>query len=123
MKKPESVDEYIKSFPKESQLLLEKVRKTIRKTAPKAVEVISYSMPAYKLDGILVWFAAHTKHIGFYPGASGIAAFKKELSGYKGAKGSVQFPFDEPLPLELISKIVLFRAEENLQKAKSKKRK
>ena len=123
MKKPESVDEYIKSFPKESRLLLEKVRQTVRKAAPQAVEVISYSMPAYKLDGILVWFAAHTEHIGFYPGASGIAAFRNELAGYKGAKGSVQFPFDEPLPLELISKIVLFKVAENLQKARSKKAK
>ncbi len=122
MKKPESVDEYIKSFPKESQLLLEKVRQAVRKAAPQAVEVISYSMPAYKFNGMLVWFAAHTAHIGFYPGASGIAAFKKELSAYKGAKGSVQFPFDEPLPLELISKIVQYKVEENLLKAKSNKR-
>ena len=120
--KPNSIEEYISSFPKETQALLEQVRETIRKAAPTASEVISYQMPAYKLNGILVWFAAYSKHIGFYPGASGIEAFKKELSIYKGAKGSVQFPLDKPLPLELISKIVLFRIHENLQREKAKKK-
>ena len=86
-----------------------------------AIEVISYATPAVKLNGMLVWFAAHTNHIGFYPKASGIDAFKKELSGYKGAKGSVQFPLDKPLPLGLIKKIVKFRVIENLQKAKLSK--
>ena len=79
-------------------------------------------MPALKLNGILVWFAAHSKHIGFYPRVSGIEAFKKELSVYKGAKGSVQFPLDKPLPLGLIAKIVKFRVTENLQKAKAKRK-
>jgi len=120
--KPNSIEEYISSFPKETQALLEQVRETIRKAAPTASEVISYQMPAYKLNGILVWFAAYSKHIGFYPGASGIEAFKKELSIYKGAKGSVQFPLDKPLPLELISKIVLFRIHENPQREKAKKK-
>ena len=123
MKKPESVDEYIKSFPKESQKLLKIVRNTVITAAPGALEVISYSMPGYKLNGMLVWFAAHTNHIGFYPGASGITAFRKELSGFKGAKGSVQFPFNEPLPLDLIAKIVKFRVNENFLKAEAKKRK
>ncbi len=121
MKKPKDTDEYISGFPKETQKLLEHVRATIKKAAPKAEEVISYSMPAYKMDGILVWFAGHSHHIGFYPGASGIANFAKEISGYKSAKGSVQFPFDEPLPLALITKIVKFRVKENVEKAKRKK--
>ena len=112
MKKPESVDDYIKSFPKESRKLLEIVRKTVKTAAPGAQEVISYSMPGYKMNGMLVWFAAHKSHIGFYPGASGIETFKKELSGYKGAKGSVQFPFDKPLPLELIAAISLTRYQD-----------
>jgi uncharacterized protein YdhG (YjbR/CyaY superfamily) len=85
------------------------MRQAIRKAAPGAVEVISYGIPAYKQDGMLAWFAAHANHIGFYPGASGIAAFKKELARYKHAKGSVQFPLDEPLPLALITRMVKFR--------------
>ena len=112
------IDKYIATFPKGTQLLLKQIRKTIRKAAPDALEVISYRMPAYKLNGMLLWFAGHSKHIGFYPMASGINAFKKELSVYKGAKGSVQFPLDKPLPLELIAKIVKFRAAENLEKPK-----
>ncbi|MGB4775987.1 MAG: DUF1801 domain-containing protein [Daejeonella sp.] len=120
--KPIDIDEYISAFPKETQLLLEQLRATIKKTAPEAEGVISYAMPAFRFNGMLVYFAAYSKHIGFYPGASGIAAFKKELSIYKGAKGSVQFPLDKPLPLELVSKIVKFRVEENLQKARTKKK-
>jgi uncharacterized protein YdhG (YjbR/CyaY superfamily) len=120
--KTNGVDKYIMAFPKSTQKLLKQLRATIKKAAPQAEEVISYSMPAYKMNGILVWFAAHPKHIGFYPGASGIEAFKKEISAYKWAKGSVQFPLDKPLPLELITKIVKFRVTENLQKAKMKKR-
>lgn len=122
MTKPKDIDEYIASYPKETQKLLKQIRATIQKTAPKAEEIISYSMPAFKLNGMLVWFAAYAKHIGFYPGASGIAAFKKELSIYKGAKGSVQFPLDKPLPIGIISKIVKFKIFENLQKAKAKKK-
>ena len=122
MKKPDDVDDYIASYPKPVQLILEQVRATIKKTAPEAEEVISYGMPAFKLNGILVWFAAHSKHIGFYPRVSGIEKFKKELSVYKNAKGSVQFPLDKPMPLALITKIVKFRVDENLQKAKAKKK-
>lgn len=121
MKKPKDIDEYIKSFPKEIQKLLVQVRAAINKAAPKAEEVISYRMPAFKLNGMLVWFAGYSKHIGFYPRVSGIEAYKKELSIYKGAKGSVQFPLDKPLPLGLITKIVKFRVHENLQQAKTKK--
>ena len=117
-----SIDEYIGTFPQEIQTLLEQVRATIRQAAPEAQEAIKYAMPTFVLNGNLVHFAAFKHHIGFYPVPSGIEAFKKELSVYKGAKGSVQFPFDQPMPLELISKIVKFRLTENLQKAKSKKK-
>lgn len=116
------IDNYIATFPEETQVLLKQLRATIKKVAPDAIEVISYQMPAFKQNGMLAWYAAYTKHIGFYPGASGIAAFKKELSIYKNAKGSVQFPFNQPLPLELIIKIVKYRLDENLQKAKLKKK-
>jgi len=119
---PANVDQYIAAFPVETQKLLTQVRETIRKIAPEAEEVISYQMPAYKLNGMLVYFAGYKNHIGFYPTGSGIQAFKKELSVYKGAKGSVQFPLDKPLPIALISEIVKFRKIENLQKAEAKKK-
>jgi uncharacterized protein YdhG (YjbR/CyaY superfamily) len=122
MKKPIDIDEYISGYPAEIQKIIRQVRSTIQKAAPGAEEVISYGMPAYKLNGMLVWFAAHTKHIGFYPKTTAIAIFKKELSGYKSAKGSVQFPFDEPMPLKLISTIVKYRVEENKLNAKLKKK-
>lgn len=115
-----SVDKYISGFPYDIQTLLEEIRKTIREAAPEAAETIKYAMPTFVLNGNLVHFAAFKNHIGFYPVPSGIEAFKKELSVYKGAKGSVQFPLDKPLPLELITKIVNFRVIENLQKAKSR---
>jgi uncharacterized protein YdhG (YjbR/CyaY superfamily) len=108
-----TIDEYIATFPKEVQQILKGLRKTIKAAAPDAEERISYQMPAFSLNGILVYFAAYKKHIGFYPGASGIQVFTKELSGYKGGKGSVQFPIDKPLPLALISKIVKFRVSES----------
>ena len=117
-----TVDEYIKAFSGATQKILQQVRKTIKEAAPKAEEVISYNMPAYKQDGMLVFFAAYDKHIGFYPTPGGIAAFKKELSVYKSAKGSVQFPVDEPMPLALITKIVKFRVKENMEKAVAKKK-
>jgi len=123
MTKPKDIDEYITSYPKEIQRTLEELRETIKKAAPEAEEVISYGMPAFKMNGMLVWFAAHSKHIGLYPRVSGIEAFKKELSIYKGAKGSVQFPLGKPLPLALITKIVKFRVNENLVRAKSKEKK
>lgn len=113
---PKTIDEYIRRFPKPTQVLLEKVRATIRKAAPKAEEAISYQIPTFKLNGNLVHFAAYNKHIGFYPGASGIAAFAKEFEGYKFAKGSVQFPLDKPIPYDLISRIVAYRVQQNLQK-------
>jgi uncharacterized protein YdhG (YjbR/CyaY superfamily) len=122
MNNPKDVDEYIQSFPEEIKLLLVKVRQTIKNAAPDAMEVISYSMPGYKLNGMLVWFAGCSRHIGFYPGANGISSFKKELSVYKSAKGSVQFPYNQPLPLELIAEITRFRVAENLVKTNSKKK-
>jgi uncharacterized protein YdhG (YjbR/CyaY superfamily) len=118
MTKSKDIDEYIAGYPKEIKKLLEQFRATIKKAAPRAEEAISYGMPAFKLNGMLVWFAAHAKHIGFYPRMSAIERFQKELSVYKGARGSVQFPLDKPLPLSLISKIVKFRVQENLQRAR-----
>ena len=120
---PQTIDEYIARFPKEIQELLETIRITIREAAPDAEEAISYQMPTFNLKGNLVHFAAYKNHIGFYPTPSGIEKFRDELSAYKGAKGSVQFPIDQPLPLDLISKIVKFRAAENLEKAKAKTKK
>jgi uncharacterized protein YdhG (YjbR/CyaY superfamily) len=111
-----TIDEYIQSFPPGVQASLSKLRSTIRQAAPQAVEKISYRIPTFYLNGNLVHFAAFERHIGFYPGPSGIAHFKKELAKYKSAKGSVQFPLDEPLPLELIAAIVEFRVGENARK-------
>jgi uncharacterized protein YdhG (YjbR/CyaY superfamily) len=122
MKKPINVDDYISGFPKETQELLEQVRATIQKAAPEAEEVISYQMPAYKQNGMLVWFGGHTNHIGLYPRVSGMEAFKKELSVYKSSKGAVQFPLDRPMPLGLITKIVKFRLKENLEEKKEKRK-
>ncbi|MFA6017090.1 MAG: DUF1801 domain-containing protein [Patescibacteria group bacterium] len=112
------IDKYISNFPKDIQKLLEEVRLTIKKAAPEAKEAIKYGIPTFQLNGNLIHFAGFDKHIGFYPTPSGIQAFKKELSAYKNAKGSVQFPLNMPLPLELISKLVKFRVKENLEKVK-----
>ncbi len=119
MEKAKNVDDYISGFPPEVQEVLQNVRNTIRSAAPKATETIAYAMPAYKLNGWpLVYFAAFKNHIGFYATPSGHEAFAKELSKYKQGKGSVQFPLNAPIPLDLISQIVQFRVEENLQKKK-----
>jgi uncharacterized protein YdhG (YjbR/CyaY superfamily) len=117
---PETIDEYIADFPKDVQAILEKIRMTIREAAPDAQETIKYRMPTFTLKGNLVHFAADKKHIGFYPVPTGIEQFKEELSVYKGGKGSVQFPLDEPIPFDLISKIVKFRVKENLKRAQAK---
>ncbi len=122
MNKPQSTDEYIAAFPAEIQTLLNQMRTAIRQAAPDAEEVISYGMPAFKQKGMLVYYAAFTKHIGFYPTSSGIEAFQDELSNYVGGKGSVQFPFSQPLPLDLVQRIVAFRVNENMLKANGKKR-
>ena len=117
-----TIDEYIATFPKDVQKKLQQLRDVIKAAAPDAEERISYQMPAYFFKGIVVYFAAHKKHIGFYPTAGGINAFKEELSTYKNAKGSVQFPIDKPLPLELIDRIVTWRVAENNQKDEDKKK-
>ena len=118
------IDEYLQDFPEDIQEQLQGIRHSIRKVAPEAVECINYGIPTFKFHGNLVHFAAYKTHIGFYPGASGIAEFKKELAPYPTAKGTVQFPLDKPLPLELISDIVIFRLDENIRKANpAKKRK
>jgi uncharacterized protein YdhG (YjbR/CyaY superfamily) len=115
--RPTTIDEYIAQFPEDVQQILARIRAVIQEAAPQAVERISYQMPAFYLRGNLVYFGAHKRHIGFYPTGSGIEAFKEELAAYKGSKGAVQFPLDEPTPFELISKIVKFRVAENLKKA------
>lgn len=117
---PKTIDEYIAAFPQDVQEILEKIRMTIREAAPGAQEAIKYRMPTFTLKGNLVHFAAFKKHIGFYPVPTGIEAFKDELSAYEGGKGSVQFPLDKPIPFDLISRIVKFRAQENLARAEAK---
>lgn len=115
--KAANVDEYISTFPKSTQNVLEQVRKTIKKAAPAVEESISYAMPAYKLNGKpLVYFAGYENHVGLYATPSGHAAFQEELSKYKQGKGSVQFPLEEPMPLDLITRIVKFRAGVNIEK-------
>ncbi len=125
MEKPTSVKAYIGSFPEATQQVLLQVQTCIREQLPKdAIECISYGMPAYKTHGLpLVYFAAYTHHIGFYATPTGHEAFAKQLSKYKQGKGSVQFPIDEPMPLGLIKKIVLFRLKENKAQAKEKSKK
>ncbi len=113
-----TIDEYIVTFPENVQNILQELRRTIKDAAPQAEEVISYQMPAFKLNGILVYFAAFKNHIGFFPTSSGIAAFKKELSEYETSKGTVRFPMDKPIPVDLVKKIVRYRVEENLNKKK-----
>jgi uncharacterized protein YdhG (YjbR/CyaY superfamily) len=119
---PQNIDEYIEGLPPGVQQTLQKLRQTIREAAPDAEEKISYQMPAFFLNGVLVYFAAYKNHIGFYPTASGIANFREEISAYKNSKGAVQFPIDKPLPIELITRIVKFRVKENLEKAAAQKK-
>ena len=113
-----NIDEYIQTFPEEVQIILEKMRQTIRKAVPEAEEAISYQIPTFKLNGNLVHFAAFKNHIGFYPIPTGIQAFEEELSPYKQGKGSVQFPIDQPVPYDLVRRIVRFRVNESLGKVK-----
>lgn len=116
---PKDIDAYIANYPDAVRALLTDVRTTIRRAAPDAVETIKYGIPTFVQGGNLVHFAAFKKHIGFYPTPSGITAFSEELSGYKGAKGSVQFPLDKPLPLQLIERIVKFRVREIASKGRA----
>jgi uncharacterized protein YdhG (YjbR/CyaY superfamily) len=115
-----TIEEYIATFPYHIQKKLKEIRATIKKAAPEAEEKISYQMPAFNLKGNLVYFAGYTSHIGFYPTSSGVEAFKKELAGYKTSKGTIHFPIDKPLPLDLIANIVVFRLKENLNRAELK---
>ena len=116
LERPTSIDEYITQFPKDVQAILQQIRRVIRETAPGATEKISYGMPGFSQNGMLVWFGGYTNHIGFYPTGEGVAAFKNELSAYKTSKGAVQFPLDQPIPYDLIRKIVKHRVEENSKK-------
>jgi len=118
-----NIDEYIADFPPNVQKLLQKMRMTIRKAAPQAEEAIKYGIPTFTLNGNLVHFGGYKSHIGFYPEPRGIEKFKKELSRYEGGKGTVQFPFDEPLPIDLITKIVKFRVSQNLEYTRARKKK
>jgi uncharacterized protein YdhG (YjbR/CyaY superfamily) len=121
--KPKNIDEYIAAFPEDVQVMLAELRATIQAAAPAAEEKISYQMPTFALNGNLVHFAAFKNHIGLYPAPTGMEAFQEELSVYKTGKGSVQFPIDQPLPLDLIRKIVQYRVAENAQRAAAKSKK
>ncbi len=118
-----TIDEYIATFPAETQVQLEAMRTTIKAAIPDAKEVISYAMPAFKANTVLVYFAGYKAHIGFYPTDSGIKAFEHKFGNYKYSKGAIQFPINEPLPLDLITEMTLFRAEEDRIKAALKKKK
>lgn len=118
---PATVDEYIAAFPADIKKRMQQLRKVIKAGAPEAEELISYQMPGYKYLGMLVYFAGYKNHIGFYPGAGGVLEYYKELSSYKSAKGSVRFPHDKPIPLDVISRIVKFRVKQNEEKFALKK--
>jgi uncharacterized protein YdhG (YjbR/CyaY superfamily) len=116
----QTVEEYISTFPPKTKKFLKDIRTTIKLAAPQAEEAISYNMPAFKLHGMLVWYAGYKEHIGLYPKSTVIQAFKKDLEGYKLSKGTIQFPLDQPLPLDLITRIVKYRIKENLEAVKNK---
>src|SRR5713101_4214912 len=120
---PKSIDDYIAGFPDEVQKVLEKIRRTIRKTVPRAEEKISYKMPAFTLDGDLIYFAAFKKHIGIFPPVRGDAKLNKELSRFRGEKGNLKFPLDEPIPYELIGRVTKFRVKEHQEKLATKREK
>ncbi|MBZ0295538.1 MAG: DUF1801 domain-containing protein [Anaerolineae bacterium] len=116
-----TIDDYISMFPAEIQARLEQLRQTIKAAAPDAEEAISYQMPAFKLHGNLVYFGVSKKHIGFYPTSSGVKAFEQELGSYATSKGAIQFPNDQPIPFDLVTRIVAYRVQENLAKQKKRK--
>ena len=120
---PTTIDEYIAGFPSDVQAILHKIRQTIREAAPDAEETIKYCMPTFTLKGNLVYFAAFKHHIGFYPAPSGIEQFKSAVAAYETGKGTLQFPFDQPIPYDLISEVVKFRVGENLARAEAKRKK
>jgi len=117
-KQVDTIDGYIALFPKNIQTILQKFRQTIKESAPQAQEAISYEMPTFKLNGILVHFAAFKDHISFFPTPSAIVYFEKELTGFNTSKGTIRFPLDKPIPFDLVRRIVKFRVNENLQKKK-----
>lgn len=117
-----SIEKYISSFPEETQVLLRLVRKAIKEEAPNATETIRYAIPTFKLNGNLVHYAAYKNHIGFYPGSEALIVFKDQIAGFKNAKGSVQFPIDKPMPIQLIKDIAAFRVKQNELKARAKKK-
>jgi uncharacterized protein YdhG (YjbR/CyaY superfamily) len=120
---PKNIDEYIAAFSPEVQSILEKIRLTIREAAPEAKEKISYKMPAFTLDGDLIYFAAFKRHIGIYPPVQGDEKLSKEIARYRGEKGNLKFPLDEPIPYALIRRLVKFRVKEHLIKVASKRHK
>ncbi|MGZ4034032.1 MAG: iron chaperone [Bacteroidia bacterium] len=117
------IDSYIALQPVDVKVKLEKLRHAIKSVAPDAEEVISYGMPAFKLNGMLVWFAANKNHIGLYPTASPMIVFKNKLTDYKTSKGAIQFPIEKAIPITLVKEIVKFKVKENLEKVKAKKKK
>ncbi|HTI90404.1 MAG TPA: DUF1801 domain-containing protein [Puia sp.] len=119
----QTVEEYLATFPPKTKKFLKDLRATIKQAAPQAEETISYNMPAFKLHGMLIWYAGYKEHIGLYPKTTVIQAFKKDLEEYKQSKGTIQFPLDQPLPLDLITRIVKYRIRENLEAAKNKVKK
>lgn len=122
MSKPNNVDEYIAGFPVNVQEKLQQIRQTILKAAPHSQEIIGYSMPTYRQNSNLVYFAGWTNHVGFYPGASALIRFKDDLLEYSGAKGSVQFPYDKPIPLDIVHAIVTYRVQEDMELAERRKK-
>lgn len=118
MKTFKTIDDYINSYSADIQKLLQQMRSTIKKAAPEATEAISYGIPTFKQNGNLVHFGGYETHIGFYPGAEAIEMFKDSFKGYKTSKGTVQFPVDQPLPLELVTKITKYRVKQNVEKQK-----
>ena len=121
--KPATIDEYISSFPREVQAILRKIRETVRSAAPDAQEVISYQMPAFKVNGVLVYFAAFQKHIGLYPPVSGDAGLERAIAPYAGEKGNLRFPLEQPIPYDLIARITKHRLKQDLAKAAAAKKK
>jgi uncharacterized protein YdhG (YjbR/CyaY superfamily) len=120
---PKNIDEYIAGYPADIQGILQKIRAIIHEAAPEAQETISYQVPTFTLKGNLVHFAAFKQHISFFPASSGVENFKNELAAYKTSKGTIQFPLGQPIPYDLIRRIVLFRVQENLARAEAKKKK
>lgn len=118
-----NIDEYIAGFPEDTQEKLERIRTVIRKAAPQATEIISYNMPAFALEGSLVYFAGYKHHIGFYPTSTPMKVFREEIAVYKNSKGAIQFPLDKPIPAGLVTRIVKFRVKENKERAALKKKK